>query len=60
MTQNEEYKKLAEEIVEIVNQTTNDYDAREKIENILKNSVLSIWIKFKLDEWGKRKKDSIS
>jgi len=36
MTQKEEFKKLAEEIVEAINQTTNDYDAREQVVKILK------------------------
>lgn len=35
MTQNEEYRELAQIIVETVNETTNDYDAIERVEQIL-------------------------
>jgi hypothetical protein len=32
----QKYKHLAEKIINAVNQTSNDYDAREQIEEILK------------------------
>lgn len=32
----QKYKQLAEKIIKAVNQTNNDYDAREQIEEILK------------------------
>tara|TARA_Y100000389_G_scaffold190665_1_gene215741 strand:- start:2266 stop:2397 length:132 start_codon:yes stop_codon:yes gene_type:complete len=35
MTLKEEYRELAQEIVEKINQTTNDYDAIEQIETLL-------------------------
>jgi hypothetical protein len=35
MTQKEEFRELAQEIVEAVNQTTNDYDAIEEVETLL-------------------------
>jgi hypothetical protein len=35
MIQNEEYKDIAKEIVNAVNETTNDYDAIEQVEQIL-------------------------
>lgn len=37
MTPNEEYKEIAKEIVDAVNETTNDYDAIEQVEQILIN-----------------------
>jgi hypothetical protein len=39
MTQNEEYKEIAEEIIEAVNKTTNDYDARERVTEILEDKL---------------------
>jgi len=35
MTQKEEFRVLAQLIVETVNQTTNDYDAIAKVETLL-------------------------
>ena len=34
---NEEISTVAEKIVEAVNKTTNNYDAKEKVSEILKN-----------------------
>ena len=33
----EEIKSLSKQIVEVINTTTNDYDALDQVKNILKN-----------------------
>lgn len=36
MTQNEEFNKIAEQIINSINKTNNDYDAKEQTIKILK------------------------